>query len=99
MNSSEFGGSGGGELFPEAGSFLSKNDDAGGASCCSFAIAGCAPCCLSDLRKINEPFEIFAKYLSEPEGVFTPGFLARLIGAVSAMSASMPRNLQAGALS
>ena len=99
MISSEFGGSGGGELFPEAGSFLSKNDDAGGASCCSFAVAGLAPCCLSDLRKINEPSEIFTKYLSEPGGVFTPGFLAGLIGAVSAMPASVPRNLQAGALS
>ena len=79
--------------------FLSKNDDAGGASCCSFAIAGLAPCCLSDLRKINEPSEIFTKYLSEPGGVFIPGFLAGLIGAVSAMPASVPWNLQSGASS
>ena len=92
MGRVEFGGSGGGKLFPEAGLFLSENEGAGCGSSRPFAVAGVRSCGHDVTRHISESPDV----LVEIPGVFgdasIPGFPPGLVAAASVTLVFAPWN-------
>lgn len=80
MGRLEFGGSGGGKLFPEAGSFLSGNEGAGRAPSRPFAVAGVGSCSPEVTRHISESPDVLVKIPGVFGDASIPGFPLGLVG-------------------